>query len=42
VERKHEILEKILESHHCENLKSYSEYHDCEPEKISITCDPGE
>jgi hypothetical protein len=42
VEDQHKMLAEILESLHCENLKSYLESYDCEPEKISISCDPGE
>jgi hypothetical protein len=42
VKEQHKTLEKISESHHCENLKSYLESYDCKPEKITINCDPGE
>jgi hypothetical protein len=42
VEDQHKTLKKTSESRRRENLRSYTESYECEPEKIIIICDPVE
>jgi hypothetical protein len=42
VEDHHKTLKNKPESRSRDNLKSFSESYDCEPDKFSISCDPGE
>jgi hypothetical protein len=42
MENQHKMLRRKPESHHYENLTSYSVSYNCEPQKIYASCDPDE